>query len=147
MMENTHHILIRIIRVSIFIFPFHARHHVGSEYCRLLYNVVKIYGIRGCKISDARSGGVTHFAITDDEDGSTMTVAWGQNATNGITSLSASGYFSSWCWSGELGLGPDEPKSATKPTRNQPLNGIDVFRWVLLTRIGRWNSYLHCASA
>ena len=30
--------------------------------------------------------------------------------------------------SGELGLGPDEPKSATKPTRHQPLLGIEVFR-------------------
>jgi len=39
-----------------------------------------------------------------------MTIAWGQNAANG-----------------ELGLGPEEPKSATKPTRNQPLVGIDVF--------------------
>lgn len=27
---------------------------------------------------------------------------------------------------GELGLGPDEPKSATKPTRNATLNGLDV---------------------
>jgi len=42
-----------------------------------------------------------------------MTVAWGQNAANG-----------------ELGLGPEEPKSATKPTRNQPLVGIDVFESV-----------------
>ncbi len=28
---------------------------------------------------------------------------------------------------GELGLGPNEPKSATKPTRNIPLVGIEVF--------------------
>lgn len=27
---------------------------------------------------------------------------------------------------GELGLGPDEPKSATKPTRNGTLTGLDV---------------------
>ena len=27
---------------------------------------------------------------------------------------------------GELGLGPEEPKSATKPTRNVPLIGLDV---------------------
>ena len=38
-----------------------------------------------------------------------MTVCWGQNASNG-----------------ELGLGPDEPKSATKPTRNATLNGLEV---------------------
>ena len=42
-----------------------------------------------------------------------MTIAFGQNAANG-----------------ELGLGPSEPKSATKPTRNQPLIGIDVFECV-----------------
>jgi hypothetical protein len=39
-----------------------------------------------------------------------MTVGYGQNAANG-----------------ELGLGPDEPKSATKPTMHQPLAGIQVF--------------------
>lgn len=44
-----------------------------------------------------------------------MTVAWGQNAANG-----------------ELGLGPDEPKSATKPTRHAPLNGIEVIECVVL---------------
>jgi hypothetical protein len=71
--------------------------------------------IMGCKIKHACSGGVTHFALApeDDEDGGMMTIAWGQNAANG-----------------ELGLGPDEPKSATKPTRNQPLIGIDVFELV-----------------
>ncbi|KAI9439493.1 regulator of chromosome condensation 1/beta-lactamase-inhibitor protein II [Lactarius psammicola] len=67
--------------------------------------------IMGCKIRHACSGGVTHFALApDEEEGGVMTVAWGQNAANG-----------------ELGLGPEEPKSATKPTRNQPLVGIDVF--------------------
>jgi hypothetical protein len=68
--------------------------------------------IMGCKMKHACSGGVTHFALApeDDEDGGIMTIAWGQNAANG-----------------ELGLGPEEPKSATKPTRNQPLIGIDVF--------------------
>lgn len=32
---------------------------------------------------------------------------------------------------GELGLGFDEPKSATKPTRNIPLVGLEVFEYVL----------------
>lgn len=68
----------------------------------------------GCKIKQICSGGVTHFALSPDEDeGGVMTIAWGQNAANG-----------------ELGLGPEEPKSATKPTRNQPLIGIDVFESV-----------------
>ncbi|KAH9018201.1 hypothetical protein EDB83DRAFT_2556172 [Lactarius deliciosus] len=65
----------------------------------------------GCKIRHACSGGVTHFALApDEEEGGVMTVAWGQNTANG-----------------ELGLGPEEPKSATKPQRNQPLVGINVF--------------------
>ncbi|KAG5644318.1 hypothetical protein DXG03_008676 [Asterophora parasitica] len=66
--------------------------------------------IMGCKITRARSGGVTHWALTPDDDDTVMTVAWGQNAANG-----------------ELGLGADEPKSATKPTRSIPLVGVDVF--------------------
>ncbi|KAF8888101.1 RCC1/BLIP-II [Infundibulicybe gibba] len=66
--------------------------------------------ITGCKISLARCGGVTHWALTPDEEEGIMTVAWGQNAANG-----------------ELGLGFDEPKSATKPTKHVPLTGIEVF--------------------
>jgi alpha-tubulin suppressor-like RCC1 family protein len=38
---------------------------------------------RGCKVLIARSGGVTHWLVTPDDDGSTMTVCWGQNANNG----------------------------------------------------------------
>ncbi|THV04050.1 RCC1/BLIP-II [Dendrothele bispora CBS 962.96] len=67
--------------------------------------------IMGCKILHAACGGVTHWATTPDDDGSTMTVAWGQNAANG-----------------ELGLGVDEPKSSTKPTRHNPLEGIEVYQ-------------------
>ncbi|KAI6112530.1 regulator of chromosome condensation 1/beta-lactamase-inhibitor protein II [Pisolithus sp. B1] len=78
----------------------------GSPYSSFRY----IQDLMGCKISTASCGGVTHFALTADEDGGVMTVAYGQNAANG-----------------ELGLGPDEPKSATKPTRHQPLSGIEVF--------------------
>ena len=75
----------------------------------------------GCKIRHACSGGVTHFALSpDEEEGEVMTIAWGQNAANG-----------------ELGLGPEEPKSATKPTRNQPLIGIDVFESVSSPFFGR----------
>ncbi|KAH8985023.1 hypothetical protein EDB92DRAFT_1884440 [Lactarius akahatsu] len=69
--------------------------------------------IMGCKIRHACSGGVTHFALApDEEEGGVMTVAWGQNVANG-----------------ELGLGPEEPKSATKPQRNQPLVGINYRGW------------------
>ncbi|KAF9233720.1 regulator of chromosome condensation 1/beta-lactamase-inhibitor protein II [Melanogaster broomeanus] len=77
----------------------------GSPYSSFRY----IQDLMGCKISRASCGGVTHFALSTEEDGKVMTIAYGQNAANG-----------------ELGLGPDEPKSATKPTRNQPLAGIEV---------------------
>ncbi|KZT36865.1 RCC1/BLIP-II protein [Sistotremastrum suecicum HHB10207 ss-3] len=66
--------------------------------------------IMSCKIDFASLGGVTIWALTADEDGSMMTVAWGQNAHNG-----------------ELGMGADQPKSATKPTQVNPLKGIEVF--------------------
>ncbi|KAJ3530412.1 hypothetical protein NM688_g7713 [Phlebia brevispora] len=69
--------------------------------------------IQACKIASAACGGVTHFLLTPDEDGGVMTICFGQGASNG-----------------ELGLGPDEPKSATKPTKNSPLAGIDVFQCV-----------------
>ena len=32
---------------------------------------------------NASSGGVTHFAITPDEEGGVMTIAFGQGAANG----------------------------------------------------------------
>ncbi|KAF7317896.1 PHD-type domain-containing protein [Mycena kentingensis (nom. inval.)] len=71
--------------------------------------------IMACKISFAICGGVTHWVLTPDDDdnapaGQVMTVGWGQSAANS-----------------ELGLGPDEPKSATKPTKHIPLVGVDVF--------------------
>ncbi|KAH7871552.1 RCC1/BLIP-II [Lentinula edodes] len=69
-----------------------------------------IQDIMACKISHAACGGVTHWVITPDDEG-TMTVAWGQSASNG-----------------ELGLGPDEPKSSTKPTKHMPLEGIEVLQ-------------------
>ncbi|KAF5341225.1 hypothetical protein D9611_005924 [Ephemerocybe angulata] len=77
----------------------------GSPYSTFRF----IQEVMGCKVLLARSGGVTHWLVTPDDDGTPMTVCWGQNAANG-----------------ELGLGPEEPKSATKPTRNIPLSGIDV---------------------
>ncbi|KAF9524401.1 regulator of chromosome condensation 1/beta-lactamase-inhibitor protein II [Crepidotus variabilis] len=78
----------------------------GSPYSSFRY----MQDIMGCKISLACSGGVTHWLVTPDDDGSPMTVCWGQNAANG-----------------ELGLGVEEPKSSTKPTKNQPLGGLEVF--------------------
>ncbi|XP_006461672.1 hypothetical protein AGABI2DRAFT_193077, partial [Agaricus bisporus var. bisporus H97] len=77
----------------------------GSPYSSFRF----IQDIMGCKVSHPRSGGVTHWLITPDDDGTPMTVCWGQNAANG-----------------ELGLGPEEPKSSTKPTKNNPLAHIEI---------------------
>ncbi|KAJ7695045.1 RCC1/BLIP-II [Mycena rosella] len=83
----------------------------GSPYSSFRY----MQDIMACKVTKASCGGVTHWLLTpDDDDKDTgeariMTVAWGQNAANG-----------------ELGLGPDEPKSATKPTRHIPLVDVAV---------------------
>ncbi|KAJ7594389.1 regulator of chromosome condensation 1/beta-lactamase-inhibitor protein II [Mycena floridula] len=79
----------------------------GSPYSTFRY----MQEIMGCKIYFASSGGVTHFALSpDDDDDPCLTICFGQNAANG-----------------ELGMGADQPKSATKPTKNVPLEGIEVF--------------------
>ncbi|KAF5362181.1 hypothetical protein D9756_002116 [Leucocoprinus leucothites] len=87
----------------------------GSPYSTFRF----IQDIMGCKISLARSGGVTHWLITPDDDGTPMTVCYGQNAANG-----------------ELGLGVDEPKSSTKPTKNIPLQEIEIIEWVFNYALG-----------
>ncbi|EIW58162.1 RCC1/BLIP-II [Trametes versicolor FP-101664 SS1] len=69
-----------------------------------------IQDIMGCKIVHAACGGVTHWAIAQEEEG-VMTITFGQGALNG-----------------ELGLGPNEPKSSTKPLQHKPLTGIDVLQ-------------------
>ena len=67
----------------------------------------------GVKVISAALGGVTLFAISEEdatvsgEHGATMNVVWGQNASNG-----------------ELGLGEGKPRSATKPMRCEPLDGL-----------------------
>jgi hypothetical protein len=68
-----------------------------------------IHIFRACKVTAVACGGVTHWALSS-EDNKPMTIAWGQNATNG-----------------ELGLGSDQPKSTTKPVRQERLDGLDVF--------------------
>ncbi len=89
--------------------------------------------IRGCKIIHAACGGVTHWAIAQEETG-VMTIAFGQGALNGLRFLSRSPTVLSNSHlslsSGELGHGPDQPKSATKPIQNMPLAGIDVIQCV-----------------
>ncbi|KIY46829.1 RCC1/BLIP-II protein [Fistulina hepatica ATCC 64428] len=69
--------------------------------------------IMGCQVSHVACGGVTHFALAPDDadENVPMTIVFGQAAANG-----------------ELGLGADEVKSATKPTKNVPLSGVDVFQ-------------------
>ncbi|KAL9713342.1 hypothetical protein Ac2012v2_002949 [Leucoagaricus gongylophorus] len=77
----------------------------GSPYSTFRF----LQDIMGCKVVLARSGGVTHWLITPDDDGTPMTACYGQNATNG-----------------ELGFGVDEPKSSTRPTKNIPLQDIEI---------------------
>lgn len=63
----------------------------------------------------ASQGGVTLIAVAEEEKDSrgpqqaTMNIAWGQSAGNG-----------------ELGLGDDKPRSATKPMRCETLDGIAI---------------------
>ncbi|KAI0718012.1 RCC1/BLIP-II [Cerioporus squamosus] len=78
----------------------------GQPYSTFKY----IPEMQGCKIIHAACGGVTHWALAQEETG-VMTIAFGQGALNG-----------------ELGHGPDQPKSATKPIQNMPLAGIDVIQ-------------------
>ncbi|OCH96269.1 RCC1/BLIP-II protein [Obba rivulosa] len=67
--------------------------------------------LMGCKILQAACGGVSHWALAPDDDDCVMTIVFGQGASNG-----------------ELGLGPDEPKSITKPTQHKRLIGIHVLQ-------------------
>lgn len=74
-----------------------------------------------------------------------MTIAYGQNAANGMAFCAFPGPVLIG-FEGELGLGPDEPKSATKPTRHQPLAGIEILRSVILPQM-KANSLMSDVSA
>ena len=71
----------RLSRVTILIISIHPRFDVRQDLDSQGVSSPRCY--RGCKISAANCGGVTHFALTTDDDGSVMTVAYGQNAANG----------------------------------------------------------------
>ncbi|KAK7448891.1 hypothetical protein VKT23_013623 [Stygiomarasmius scandens] len=43
-----------------------------------------ILGDAGDHITHATCGDVAHYATTPDDDGTTMTIAWGQNTANNI---------------------------------------------------------------
>ncbi|KAL0061730.1 hypothetical protein AAF712_011401 [Marasmius tenuissimus] len=86
----------------------------GSPYTTFRF----LADIMACKVLWASLGGVTHWISTPaDSDldpvanpnAPRMVVAWGQNPVNS-----------------ELGLGPDEPKSCTKPTRHERLEGLYI---------------------
>ncbi|WVQ84629.1 hypothetical protein IAT38_006784 [Cryptococcus sp. DSM 104549] len=77
----------------------------GQPYTRFKH----IQEIMSCKVIKASSGGCTHFITTADPEGGVMTVGFGQGVLYG-----------------ELGLGPDAGKSATKPVKIIPLENIDV---------------------
>ncbi|WWC64548.1 uncharacterized protein I303_107158 [Kwoniella dejecticola CBS 10117] len=76
----------------------------GQPYTYFKY----IQDISNCKVLKASCGGCTHFLTTPEGKG-VMTVGFGQG-----------------CLYGELGLGPELGKSATKPVKIEPLNKIDV---------------------
>lgn len=98
--------------------------------CRHLTNTVQTVAdpcFRGCKVLLARSGGVTHWLVTPDDDGTPMTICWGQTANNGLFCGSSIEIWLIADSLGELGLGPEERKSCSKPTRNVPLVGIHIF--------------------
>ncbi|KAJ9128152.1 hypothetical protein QFC24_000444 [Naganishia onofrii] len=62
-----------------------------------------------CKVKSVACGGNGLFMITPSDANEVMCVAWGQG-----------------CQNGELGLGEDQPKNATKPVRIIPMNGLDT---------------------
>ncbi|WRT70196.1 uncharacterized protein IL334_007190 [Kwoniella shivajii] len=77
----------------------------GQPYTYFKY----IQELMACKVLKASCGGCTHFLTTSAAGGGVMTVGFGQG-----------------CLYGELGLGPDLGKSATKPQVIEPLSGADV---------------------
>ncbi|KAI5454507.1 hypothetical protein NCC49_003405 [Naganishia albida] len=78
----------------------------GSPYTQFKY----IADIMSCKVQAVACGGNGNFLITPADAVEVMCVAFGQGCANG-----------------ELGLGEDQPKNATKPVRIAPLNGLDTF--------------------
>ena len=84
---------------------------------------------------------MTHFLLAPDEDGTPMTIAFGQGASNGRHHVTCETRDPTHLYhhglAGELGLGVDEPKSATKPTKMQPLLGIEVIQCVPYLPVSR----------
>ncbi|OWZ68244.1 hypothetical protein AYX14_01286 [Cryptococcus neoformans] len=77
----------------------------GQPYTRFKH----IQDVMACKVIKTSSGGCTHFITTPDPEGGVMTVGFGQGVLYG-----------------ELGLGSDSAKSATKPQKIIPLSGVDM---------------------
>ncbi|KIR62535.1 hypothetical protein I314_03480 [Cryptococcus bacillisporus CA1873] len=77
----------------------------GQPYTRFKH----IQDVMSCKVIKTSSGGCTHFITTPDPEGGVMTVGFGQGVLYG-----------------ELGLGSDSAKSATKPQKIIPLSGVDM---------------------
>lgn len=83
---SSSHLLYRLLGLALFFFQIYAGYHVSPSGLLEVPLIILIRPRRGCKISLARCGGVTHWALTPDEqnDFPIMTVAWGQNATYGM---------------------------------------------------------------
>ncbi|ODN94743.1 hypothetical protein L198_04887 [Cryptococcus wingfieldii CBS 7118] len=81
----------------------------GQPYTRFNRPLLIIALVMSCKVIRVSSGGVTHFMTTADPEGGVMTVGFGQGVLYG-----------------ELGLGSESGKSASKPVKIEPLGGINV---------------------
>jgi hypothetical protein len=124
---HTNSCLPRFLGFALFIVQIHARYYVGTLQTSFKVQTVADVCFRGCKVLLARSGGVTHWLVTPDDDGTPMTICWGQTANNGLFYGSSIEIWLITDSLGELGLGPEERKSCSKPTRNVPLVGIHIF--------------------
>jgi hypothetical protein len=81
---HTNLCLLRFLGFALFIVQIHARYYVGTLQTSFKVQTVADVCFRGCKVLLARSGGVTHWLVTPDDDGTPMTICWGQTANNGL---------------------------------------------------------------
>lgn len=76
-------ILGRVFWLAVLFIQVYPRFDVGPLPFAFMVDLLNSNLSRGCKILGGSCGGVTHFALTSDDDGGVMTVAWGQNASYG----------------------------------------------------------------
>ena len=99
--------------------------------------LIELGTFRSCKCTSAAFGGVTLWALTPEENGKSLVVGWQVHYTHysppertGV--LIPTDYRGQNAVNGELGMGEDKPKSATKPVQVETLLDLDIFQCVLL---------------